>query len=235
MTMLATLRRSRPLALVAASALLLQACATTNANNEPLSPAQQELRAQADRFNETVATGVVVGAVALGILGALLGAQMDRDNRNRGQGAATGAAIGALAGAALGGAAGTYIAARNERYASREQAARARIDAANREAAELERTALAAETVAKENRTRLSQLQARFRAGQATAADLRAQTETARKDLALMNEAIAHSRKVEGAMAADGVAQAGSVAESRRRMEDAARDLQGALAQVPAA
>lgn len=224
--MLARLSRSRPLALLAASLLLLQACATTNANNEPLSPAQQELRAQADRYNETVATGVVVGAIALGVLGALLGGRNSRGE---------GAAIGALAGAALGGAAGTYIAARNERYASREQAARARIDAANREAAELERTALAAETVAKENRARLAQLQARYKAGQATAAQLRAQAETAQKDLALMNEAIAHSRKVEGAMAADGVPQAASVAESRRRMEDAARDLQGALAQVPAA
>jgi hypothetical protein len=224
--MLSTLRRCRPLALIAASVLLLQACATTNANNEPLSPAQQELRAQADRYNETVATGVVVGAVALGILGALLGGRNSRGE---------GAAIGALAGAALGGAAGNYIAARNERYASREQAARARADAANRETAAFERTALAAEQVAKENRIRLAQLQARYKAGQITAAQLRAQSETARKDLALMNEAIGQSRKVEGAMAADGVPQAASVADSRRRIEEAARELEGALAQVPAA
>jgi hypothetical protein len=224
--MLSTLRRSRHLALIAASVLLLQACATTNANNEPLSPAQQELRAQADRYNETVATGVIVGAVALGILGALLGGRNSRGE---------GAAIGALAGAAIGGAAGNYIAARNERYASREQAARARAEAAAREAAAFERTALAAEQVAEENRTRLAQLQARYKAGQITAAQLRAQSETARKDLALMNEAIGQSRKVEEAMAADGAPQAASVADSRRRMEDAARELEGALAQVPAA
>jgi uncharacterized protein HemX len=223
--MLIRIARARILAATAASLLLLSACATTNAGGEPLTPAQQQLRSQNERFNETVATGAVVGAIALGILGALLA------GNNRGQGAA----VGALAGAAIGGAAGTYIAARNERYATREQAANARISAANREAAELERTALAAEQVAKENRERLAALQARVKAGQATAAQLRAQQATAQQDLELMNDAIAHSRKVEGAMRADGVPQAASVQDSRRRMEDAARDLQGALAQVPAA
>ena len=224
--MLIRIARARILAVTAASLLLLSACATTNAGGEPLTPAQQQLRSQNERFNGTIATGAVVGAIALGILGALLAGP-----RNRGEGAA----LGALAGAAVGGAAGTYIAARNERYATREQAANARIAAANREAAELERTALAAEQVAKENRERLAALQARVKAEQATAAQLRAQQATAQQDLELMNEAIAHSRKVEGAMRADGVPQAASVQDSRRRMEDAARDLQGALAQVPAA
>lgn len=225
--MLTRLSRFRPAAFLAAAALLLQACAATNAGGEPLSPAQQDLRSQTERFNDTVGTGVVVGALALGILGAVLGG---RDNR------AGGAAIGAAAGAALGGAAGYYIASRNERYATREQAANARFAAANREANDLERTAIAAEQVAKENQARLAQLQARFKAGQATAAQVRAQAQTARADLGLMNDAIAHSRKVESAMAQDGVrTEAARVAESRKRMEDAARELQGALAQVPAA
>jgi len=224
--MLIRIARARILAAAAAALLLLSACATTNAGGEPLSPAQQQLRSQTERFNETVATGAVVGALALGILGALLAGP-----RNRGEGAA----LGALAGAAIGGASGYYIATRNERFATREQAANARIAAANREAADLERTALAAEQVAKENRARLAALQARVRAGQATQAELRAQAATAREDLGLMNEAIAHSRKVEGAMRADGVPQAASVQESRRRMEEAARELEGALAQVPAA
>ncbi|WP_144299979.1 glycine zipper 2TM domain-containing protein [Elioraea rosea] len=224
--MLARLSRCRPLALLAASLLLLQACATTNAGGEPLSPAQQQLRSQTERFNDTIATGVVIGAVALGLLGALLGG-----NNSRGQGAV----LGAAAGAALGGAAGYYIATRNEQFANREQAANARISAANREANDLERTALAAEQVAKENRARLTQLQAKVRAGEATASQLRAQAQTAQTDLGLMNEAIEHSRKVESAMRADGAPQAASVADSRKRMEDAARELQGALAQVPAA
>jgi len=224
--MLIRIVRTRSLAATAAALMLLSACATTGPGGEPLTPAQQQLRAQNQRFNDTVATGVVAGALALGLLGALLAGP-----RSRGEGAA----LGALAGAAVGGAAGTYIAARNERYATREQAAQARIAAANQEAAELERTALAAEQVAKENRERLAVLQARVKAGQATAAQLSAQVATAREDLALMNEAIAHSRKVEGAMRADGVPQAASVQESRRRMEEAARELEGALAQLPAA
>ena len=224
--MLIRIARARILTAAAASLLMVSACATTNPGGEPLTPAQQQLRSQAERYNETVATGVVVGAIALGLLGALLAGP-----RNRGEGAA----LGALAGAAVGGAAGTYIAARNERYATREQAANARIAAADREAAELERTALAAEQVAKENRERLAQLQARYKAGQITAAQLRAETRTAKEDLQLMNGAIEHSRKVEGAMRADGVPQAAAVQASRKRMEEAARELEGALAQVPPA
>jgi len=104
--MLIRIARAPLLAAAAAALLLLSACATTNAGGEPLSPAQQQLRSQTERFNETVATGAVVGALALGILGALLAGP-----RNRGEGAA----LGALAGAAIGGASGYYIATRNER------------------------------------------------------------------------------------------------------------------------
>lgn len=226
--MLTRLARCRPAALAVAALLALSACASTHgADGAPLTPAQRQLREQNQRFNETIATGAVVGALTLGILGALLAGP-----RHRGEGAL----VGAAAGAAVGAAAGHYLAQRNERYATREQAARARIDAAEREAAELAATARAAEQVAAENRAKLARLQQQARAGQATAAQLEVQRRAAEQDLALMDSAIDHSRKVESAMQADGVPdQAARVAQSRKRMEESARQLREALARSPSA
>ena len=205
--MLISLARCRPAALALACALGLAGCASTYDDGRPLTPAQRELRAQNERFNETIATGAVVGAV-----------------------------IGATAGAMVGAAAGHYLATRNERYASREQAAIARTQAAEREAAEFAKTARAAEQVAAENRARLRQLEAQVRSGQATVAQLAAQRRAAEQDLALMDSAIGNARKVEDAMRQDGVPdQAASVAESRRRMEESARQLREALGQSPKA
>lgn len=226
--MLTRLARCRPAALAIAAMLALSACASTRgADGQPLTPAQRELREQNDRFNETIATGAVVGALVLGILGAVVAG---RDNR------AAGAAVGAATGAAVGAAAGHYLAKRNQRYASREQAAMARTEAAQREASDLAATARASEQVAAENRAKLARLEAQVRAGQATAAQLQAQRRTAQQDLDLMDSAIDHSRKVESAMRADGVPdQAANVAQSRQRMEESARQLREALAKSPSA
>lgn len=226
--MLTRLAHCRPAALAVAALLALTACASTHgADGQPLTPAQRQLREQNERYNETIATGAVVGAVLLGILGA---AVAGRNNRG------AGAAVGAAAGAAMGAAAGHYLAKRNERYATREQAAMARIDAAEREAADLAATARAAEQVTAENRAKLNRLEAQLRAGQATAAQIEAQRRTAQQDLALMDSAIDHSRKVESAMQADGVPdQAARVAQSRQRIEESARQLREALAKSPSA
>jgi uncharacterized membrane protein len=225
--MLTRLAQCRPAALAFAVSLALASCASTHDDGQPLTPAQRELREQNARFNETIATGAVVGAITLGLLGALLAGPRDRG---------TGAAIGATAGAMMGAAAGHYLATRNERYASREQAAIARAQAAEREAAEFAKTARAAEQVAAENSARLRQLEAELRTGQATADKLAAQRRAAEQDLALMEGAIGNARKVEEAMRADGAsAQAAQVGESRRRIEESARQLREALDQGPKA
>lgn len=226
--MLIRLSRFRPAALAIAAAVALNACAAGHgADGQPLTPAQQQLREQNERFVETIATAAVVGAVLLGILGAIAAGR-----ENRGAGAAAGIA----AGAALGAAAGHYIAKRNQRFASREQAAMARIEAANEEVAEQEATARAAQTVAAENRAKLAELEARIRAGQANAAQIAAQRRAVTDDLAAIDTAIENSRRVEAAMRTDRAeAQAAKVSESRRRMEESARDLREALARVPSA
>lgn len=226
--MLAALARARPLARAAALAFVLSACATTHgADGEPLSPAQRQLREQNERFAETVATGAIAGALLLGLVGALAAGP-----RNRGEGAL----VGAAAGAALGAAAGHYIAKRNQRFATREQAAAARIAAANEEAAEQEAAAQAAQAVAAENRAKIARLEARIRAGEANAAQLARSRRAAEEDLAAIDTAIENNRRVEAAMRSDGaIPQADRVAESRRRMEESARELREALARVPAA
>lgn len=154
--------------------------------DQPLTPAQAALRDQTDRFNETVGTGVAAGA----ILGAVLGALVDSDNRGRG------AAIGAVAGGALGGVSGYYIATQNESYSNREQALDARISAAQREAQSYRQIAASSARVAADNRQRIAQLEAQYRAGKITAKEYRDRTASMQEDLHLMDQALANANDV---------------------------------------
>lgn len=226
--MLVRLRRMRALPLLLALAVGLGACASA-ANDPSLTPAQRALRQQSERFNETVATGAVAGA----LLGALAGALLAGDNRGNRAG---GIALGAAAGAAIGGGTGYYIAQRNERFTSREQAAQSRLEAAQRESADLARTASLSDQVSRENETRLANARRQFAQGQITRAQLDGQVRQAQSDLELIRQGVDHSRKVEGAMRADGVGgEAARVATSRQQMEESAQRLQSALARAQSA
>lgn len=220
--------RSCRLVLAAAMLAVLGACASA-ANDPTLTPAQRALRQQTERFNETVATGALAGAA----LGALAGALLAGNNRGNRAG---GIALGAAAGAAIGGGAGWYIASRNESYASREQAARSRIEAAQRESADLARTAMLSDQVARENEAKLADARRRLAAGAITRQQFAGQVNAARKDLELIQEGVDHSRKVEGAMRQDGISgEASRVATSRQQMQESADRLQRALGQAAAA
>lgn len=209
--------------------LMLGACASSAANDPNLTPAQRALRQQTERFNETVATGAIAGA----LIGALAGALLAGNNRGNRLG---GAAIGAAAGAAIGGGTGYYIASRNERYATREQAAQSRLEAAQRESADLARTAALSDQVSRENAAKLADARRRYAAGQITRAQLDGELRQAQTDLDLIRQGVDHSRKVEGAMRADGVGgEASRVATSRQQMEESANRLQQALARAQAA
>jgi hypothetical protein len=209
--------------------LAVSGCVTTSESAESLTPAQRELRQQTERFNETVAIGAAVGAG----LGCALGLLVD--SRNRGRGCAAGAALGGLAGAGS----GYYIASRNEQYASREQGANARAAAARKEAEDLSRTADVAERVTRENKAQLAQLDAKFRAGQITAAQYRDQTAAMREDAKTIRRASEEAGKVSGTMSTDGGdgvrQQATRVAQAQRRLDSSARELEQALDRVPAA
>lgn len=224
----ASRKTSLPVVAALVLSLSLGGCVTASESAENLTPAQRELRQQTQRFNETVATGAVAGA-ALGCLVGVLAS-----SRNRGAGCAVGAGVGALAG----GGTGYYIASRNEQYASREQAANARAAAARKEADDLARTADVAERVTRENKAQLASLDQRYRAGQLTAAQYRAQTEAMREDAKTIRKASEEAGKAQSAMNSDGGAareQAPRVAQAQRRLDSSARELEEALNRVPAA
>ncbi|HEY9567506.1 MAG TPA: YMGG-like glycine zipper-containing protein [Thalassobaculum sp.] len=100
----------RAVALATALSVSVSACQTTGMGSStaevPLTPAEQQLRDDADQFNETMLGGAATGAVIGAVLGALLGAAS-----GKGEDIARGALIGAAAGGVLGGVDG-YVTAK---------------------------------------------------------------------------------------------------------------------------
>jgi len=225
--------RNRALALVLSAALALSGCVTTSGGSENLTPAQRQLRQQTERFNETVATGALVGA----LLGCALGAAIDKNDRGRG------CAAGGVVGGVTGAGSGYYVATRNQTYATREQAAQARITAAQREAEDLSRTAAIADQVTRENLAQIERLDRSFKARQLSAAQYRAQTESMRTDLQAIRSAAEGAGKSAQALAADSAGpggpvlsdQAMRVAQAKRRLDGSVNALEEALKRVPAA
>jgi hypothetical protein len=101
---------NRCVAAVVAVCLGIGGCQTTGLGGPtaqvPLTPAEQQLREDADRFNETVLGGAATGAVVGAVLGALLGAASGKKEN-----IAKGALLGAAAGGVLGGVDG-YVTAK---------------------------------------------------------------------------------------------------------------------------
>ncbi len=234
MTVLA-IARSKP-ALRSAAAilsltLLLPACETTQtgAGGQPLTPQQQAMRQQSQRWNQTAATGAVAGAA----LGAGIGA-MSR-GRNTGQNALIGAGIGALVGLA----AGMAVAERNLGFENREANASQRIESAQQIAQNLNNTAAASEQVAKQNQQKLAQLDRQYRAGQITAAQYRAETATMRQDAELMRKTAEEARDARQRLVASArqvpqlMNEEARIDQAQRRLETAADDLESALRRVP--
>ena len=167
----------KPLACAMVLALGLAACSTTGsgfgADESNLTPAQRELRQEAERFNQTVLEGALTGALIGGIAGALL----SEDDP------LAGAAIGAGAGAAVGAGAGYFVASQNEEYANEEQRLEAQVAAAQEDVARYERIVLSTERVVNEYRQRIARLDSQYAAGQVTAAEYRNQVVGVQTDL----------------------------------------------------
>lgn len=125
--------------------------------DEELTPAQQDLREESERFRWTRLQGALLGAAG----GALAGWLISED--------ATGAVVGAAAGGALGYAAGYYIDTVNQSYANQQQALNSRIDAASQDIARYERAAGDARTVVASHRQRIADLNAQYARQEITA------------------------------------------------------------------
>ena len=200
--------QSRGLAPLMIALLLLAGCATQG--SEHLTPAQRELRDRSDRFNETIGTGAAAGAV----LGALIGALAAKGNRG------AGAAIGAGAGALIGGGAGYYMAARNEDYATREQALNARIQAARREANDFQHMADLSDRIRRDNEAMLASLDEQLKRGAITNAEYRQRTQSMKDDINRLQQALEHNQKVQVGLRED-AARAGGYAGSQLRQSQA--------------
>ena len=192
--------------------VVLGGCATDRAGQSAnLTPAQRELRQEADRFNQTVAEGAIAGAVIGGILGAIIA---DDDNR------AAGAAIGAAAGAAVGGGAGYFVASQNRNYANQEQQVNAQIAAAQQDVARYRTIVQTTQQVVNQHKARIAQLNAQYSAGQVSLVQVQSEQSTMREDLTLIQSLIDENRMM--------VTSYDGEIESLRRQGQSTRDLQAA-------
>jgi uncharacterized protein YcfJ len=201
-------RRSAGLALVLAASLALPSCETVR-GDEHLTPAQRELRERSSRFNETVATGAIAGA----LLGAVIGALAAKGNRGQG------AAIGAGAGAVVGGGAGYYMATRNESYASREQAVNARISAARREVNDYQHMADLSDRIRRDNEAMLASLDERLKRGEISAAEYRRQTASTQEDVNRLRQALDYNEKVQTGLREDAARSGGAAGTELRQSQ----------------
>jgi hypothetical protein len=182
--------------------------------DENLTPAQQALREKSDRFNETIGTGAVAGALLGAIAGALLVG-----------GGGPAIAIGAGSGAALGGGAGYYVASRNETYASREEGINARIAAAGRERFDYQQMADISDRICAENEAKLASLDGQLQAGTITADQYRRRMASMGEDVRRLRQALEYNEKVQVGIRQDVARSGGATAEvlrqSRADLEEA--------------
>lgn len=228
--------RKRVTAAVLAASIALSGCAADPGGMQGgggayLTPEQQALRQQSQ--TSTIATG----ALLTGLLGAGAGYAAARSTGGRG---GQGALIGGLLGAVAGGLLGNQVGNANAAQGRLEGNAQARVEAAQRSAAELEQTADAAERASETNRARLATLDRQYRAGQVTAAQYRAEAATMRQDAQLMRKSAD-----DAGQARDGIQQAlvrnpglvttdSKISESQSRLRFTASELEDALRRVPA-
>lgn len=210
--------KAAAIALVAA--LGLAACQTTGGGSSGgtgyshLSPEQRQLRQQADRFNQTVTEGAVIGAIG----GALLGALINRDNPGRGM------LIGGVAGAGVGAGAGYAVASQQQQYASQEQRLNSLIQASEQEIQANRQAIAATEQVVRSQRANIAQLRQAHANGQIDANRYRSELARVQED----REAIA--RLVEGNSRS--IAQMNQDIQSLRNNRQNTRELEQRKAQL---
>lgn len=178
--------------------LALSACAPIDVNDPNLTPAERQLRVEAQQFNQTVATGAIVGCIAVGVLGAALGAAL-----GGGRGAAEGAAIGCGGGAAAGLATGYYVASRNQHYADTEAKLNGLIEGAQKEAQSYQDIADNSDTIKSQNLLQIAELQKQVKSGQITSQQYQAQTARMQHDIDLLKMAADQAAKTQEQIGTD--------------------------------
>jgi uncharacterized protein YcfJ len=155
--------------------MVLNACGTTGSGGETprVSASQAALRKE----TETCDSSAFAAAAAGAILGAVAGALICGKNN-----AVACAGAGAVAGGAVGVAAGCYVSIKNQQYANREEAIRARIYSANLEVNRYDKIIANSNRVIAQHRTSLARLNSRYSAGTANKSDYRRQIDAMEDD-----------------------------------------------------
>jgi len=180
--------RSRTTASLLVAALALSACQTTSESSRALTPAEQQLRAEADTFNETVAGGVVTGVVVGALLGVLVGAASG--GKNRGQAMATGAAVGAAAGGVLGGVDGYMTAKAQESANNKVRMLNSMTEDAKKDTDRLKRLVASSEQVLADSKSRLESIKNDVAAKRLTVAQANAERSTIVENQALLQKTL---------------------------------------------
>jgi hypothetical protein len=227
--------RSHIIVYFCASLLMLTSCAEQFASNEPLTPAQQQLRESNRRFTQTVGEGAILGAVVGGVLGLALG----------GRNAAQSAALGAGAGALVGGAAGYAVAHNNFEHARTEENLTKSIAEANQDAVAYQHSASASSQIAADARAKVALLNAQYRQKTITASQYRQSLASYHDSADIMQKQLAQMDKESASLRADAatiasnesqimIASAHRIDEARQKEQRSYQELEGILASAPA-
>lgn len=155
-----------------------------------MSAAQSQLREEAARFNQTVATGTVAGAGVGALAGYLI---CGRDC----------AAIGAVVGGVAGAGAGNYVAAQNQQAASAEVALQNRVAGAEQEIQRFERTIAATKNVIADHKRDIAALKAKIKKGEAQNLELSNSLSAVNDDVAALKKMVEQANATIAAMDQD--------------------------------
>jgi hypothetical protein len=156
---------------------------TDAASDGSLTPEERRLREQSKAFQKTVWEGVLIGASA----GALWGIVQGKDTE--------GILKRALIGGAVGGLAGAYVANKQKQYSNKEDQLDSMISDVQKSNKETEELIGSARQVLAEDKRRLASVEKRYKAGQATAADLSSTRSRVSENKAVVTQATKGARE----------------------------------------
>lgn len=218
---------------VLCASLATGGCSSMGEGDANLTPEQQQLRAQKQRWNETMISGIAVGA-ALGAAGGLAVAASTRDGN-----VALIGLIGAGVGALIGAAVGALVADRNLEFEQSEMSANERLAAAQRSTQNLEARAASSEAIVRSDLTKLDQLDAQFRANGITARQYRTAAASIRKDLDLIKESAEDAKKARekintvGQQHSQLLVEEPKMGAAQLRLENSANEIAEKLNRIP--
>jgi uncharacterized protein HemX len=176
--------------------MVLNACGTMGSGGDAprVSASQAALRQETETCDSSAFAAAAAGAV----LGAIAGALICGKNN-----AVACAGAGAVAGGTVGAAAGCYVSVKNQQYANREEAIRARIYSANLEVSRYDKIIANSNRVIAQHRTSIGRLNSRYTTGTANRSDFNRQIDAMEVDREAIRRLVAENRRTVTAIQSD--------------------------------